>query len=127
MQHGSTQWEHQKRFFKYIVPVILIAFLFNIPKFFESQTARDDNGTLKINTTDLRENPHYSVYYSSLGGGFTLSFLPSVLLVFLNYKIHRTIKSQPTFGEQESFHAREFQLKRIVNCNTRIKEPISSA
>ena len=112
MTHRSSNWEHRKRFFVYFVPVLLTASLFNLPKFFESQTAIDNNGTLKIDTTDLRENPYYTVYYSSLGRGFVLSFLPSVLLVLLNYKIYRTIKSQPRFGEQESFHAKEFQLRR---------------
>ena len=106
------QSDNLKRFIRYLIPVILTAFLFNIPKFLESKTAHGTNGTLKIDTTDLRENPYYSVYYSSLGRGFVLSFLPSVLLVFLNYKIYRVLKSQPNIMNNDSFRAKEFVVKR---------------
>ena len=109
---GSTQPANTKRLMMYLIPVLTTAFLFNIPKFLESKTAEGPNGTLKIDTTDLRENPYYAVYYSSLGRGFVLSFIPSLLLVWLNYKIYRVMKSQPNFLDQQSFRAKEFQIKR---------------
>ena len=96
----------------YLIPVILTAFLFNIPKFFESKAVRNQNGTLRIDTTELRENPYYSVYYSSLIRGFTLSFLPSVLLLILNYKIYRVMKSQPDVMGNQSIRGKEYQMKR---------------
>ena len=96
----------------YLIPVILTAFLFNIPKFFESKAVRNHNGTLKIDVTDLRENPYYSVYYSSVGRGFILSFLPSVMLIVLNYRIYRTMKAQPNIVDQQSIRGKEYQIKR---------------
>ena len=96
----------------YLIPVILTAFLFNIPKFFESKAVRNENGTLRIDITDLRENPYYSVYYSSLGRGFILSFLPSVMLFVLNYRIYRMMKSQPNIVDQQSIRGKEYQIRR---------------
>ena len=125
MHQGQYQ-SCQRRLFKYLIPVILFALLFNIPKFFEAtishktlQIAESDNNSNSnettvwrnvtktfIDTTDLRENPYYSIYYNTVGRGAVLSFLPSVLLIGLNYKIYRKIKSQPVIMVQENFQLR---------------------
>lgn len=109
--HGSHT-DHCRRLIMYLIPVIFTAFLFNIPKFFESRAVRNQNGTLRIDTTELRENPYYSVYYSSIIRGFTLSFLPSVLLLILNYKIYRVMKSQPDVMGNQSIRGKEYQMER---------------
>ena len=94
------------------MPVVFTAILFNIPKFFEAKTVPDKDDTLKIDTTDLRENPYYSIYYNTLGRGAALSFLPSVFLILLNYKIYKAMKSHPDVVNQETIRGREFQIKR---------------
>ena len=106
------QKENRKRLKIYLLPVVLTAIVFNIPKFFEAKLSFDQDKTTKIEATDLRENPYYSIYYFNLGRGAVLSFLPSIFLVLLNYRIYREMKSQPVVVTRESVRAKEFQIKK---------------
>ena len=92
---------------RYLVPVLLMAIVLNIPKFFEAKISynggRYENVT-KIDTTELRENPYYSIYSNARGA--VLSLIPSLLLACLNYKIYSKMKSQPDILAQESMQQR---------------------
>ena len=104
----------KKRVIKYLVPVSLLSFAINIPKFFESKVEYADessyfddyetndynatessNGTVEagdlepyISLTDLRTHPWYSSY-NSWSRFLLLGLIPFCLLVFFNTKIYR--------------------------------------
>lgn len=124
----------RRRLFKYVVPVVLISTLVNLPKFFESrvETSRfpvlppgfrlDQDGILFLNdtqlnrslhteeewvdltggfnveditfnverriaVTDLRKNPHYTIYYNNWTRLFVIGIIPYLLLIYFNYKV----------------------------------------
>ena len=82
----------RKRVIKYLVPVSLLSFAFNIPKFFESKVDyyQENNVTLTpyISLTELRTHPSYSLY-NSWSRFFILGLIPFCSLVFFNTKIYR--------------------------------------
>ena len=110
----------KKRLFKYVVPVVFISILVNLPKFFESYVEErkipllpigyylGENGTVYANGTllenftvddvefeysyyiqvsDLRKNPHYTTYYTNWTRFFILGIIPTILLIYFNYKV----------------------------------------
>ena len=95
------------RLIRFLIPVLLMAIILNIPKFFEAKLSYDGGrygNDTTIDTTELRENPYYSIYSNSRG--VVLSLIPSVLLAYLNYKIYTKMKSQPDIFAQESMQLR---------------------
>lgn len=106
----------RSRVIKYLVPVSLLSFGFNIPKFFESKveysnssyyddysTEEEGNDSLiasstaepyyseeiepYISLTELRTHPTYSLY-NSWSRFFILGLIPFCALVFFNTKIY---------------------------------------
>ena len=91
----------RKRLVKYVGPVFLLAFVFNIVKFFEARITyravyEDANQTTvlawepMLEVAELRTHPVYSAYnnWSRL---LVLGIFPFVLLVFFNTKIYNDI------------------------------------
>ena len=81
----------------YITPVIIIALVLNIPKFFESETVyRNIKGSNKtattIGVTALRLHPNYITYYGMWTRLLVTGVLPLFLLAFLNSKIYLAIR-----------------------------------
>ncbi|TRY77068.1 hypothetical protein TCAL_00022 [Tigriopus californicus] len=83
----------------YIIPVILIALLLNIPKFLESETVAVKTGGLfsnetktKVRVTDLRTHPTYITYYWMWTRLLATGILPLVVLAILNSKIYLSIR-----------------------------------
>ena len=105
-----------KRVLKYLIPVIVLSILFNIPKFFEAKVvwttsssssinddAMDDkNGTLgtttysspSIGITDLRRKNAFYSSYNAWSRLFVLGLIPFILLVFFNVKIYKDISER---------------------------------
>ena len=63
--------EIRKRLLKFLVPVILFSFAFNIPKFFETQAVivpytdpetNETDYTVQLNVTKMRVDPIYSSF-----------------------------------------------------------------
>ena len=93
----------RKRLLKYVGPVCVLAFMFNIVKFFEADivwaalTVQGHNGTehiigyeAQLQVAELRTHPAYSAYnnWSRL---LILGIIPCLLLVFFNTKIYKDI------------------------------------
>ena len=89
----------RKRLIKYVGPVFVIAFFFNIVKFFEATVSHrliHDNHTeltyyeARLEVAELRTHPIYSAYnnWSRL---LILGIVPFTLLVFFNTKIYNDI------------------------------------
>ena len=81
----------------YITPVVIIAILLNIPKFFESETKYRENKetnttTTSIAVTDLRLHPDYITFYWMWTRLLTTGVIPFLLLALLNSKIYLAIR-----------------------------------
>jgi hypothetical protein len=89
----------QVRFLKYLLPVISLSVLFNIPKFFEAEISFDGsqlNSTEiqlpTIDITSLRKNPDYAIYYHNWARLAVLGIVPFVMLVYFNTKIYNDLQ-----------------------------------
>ena len=81
----------------YITPVVLVAMILNIPKFFESETtyrtSKGDNTTItSIGVTSLRLHPDYITYYWMWTRLLTTGVIPFLVLALLNSKIYLAIR-----------------------------------
>jgi hypothetical protein len=89
----------QVRFLKYLLPVISLSVLFNIPKFFEAEISFDENQQNSteiqlptIDITSLRKNPDYAIYYHNWARLAVLGIVPFVMLVYFNTKIYNDLQ-----------------------------------
>ncbi len=81
----------------YIFPVLLLAFLLNVPKFFESETVvvadpRFNSSSSRIKITELRMDPHYITYYTMWTRLLATGVIPLLVLALLNSKIYLSIR-----------------------------------
>ncbi|TRY78311.1 hypothetical protein TCAL_05014 [Tigriopus californicus] len=92
----STTQSVTKRVLKLSGPVFVIAFLINIPKFFETklkETMNNDTQTLQVSyvVTRLRKNPIYINYYVNWFRLLGTGVLPMLALIYLNINIYLKI------------------------------------
>ena len=83
-----------RRILVYIIPVTLISFAFNTPKFMEV-TLTQNNGTNEVDASQTRRDPTFSFWYTlSLIWHPTLTtgVLPFIGLVYMNTQIFLTIR-----------------------------------
>ena len=99
--------------FSYVVPVLLMALILNVPKFLEAQftwTPIDDNGTILndsqlatlndsqveyqigYQTTELRDDPNYIQFYINWTRLITTGLIPMGALIYFNFGIFRGIQ-----------------------------------
>ena len=90
----------------YIIPVVVLAIVLNVPKFLESETVltkaanaslSDDDDeysgpTTKIKVTDLRTDPIYITYYWMWTRLLATGAIPFLILALLNTKIYLSIR-----------------------------------
>ena len=89
----------RKRFAKYLLPVIVVSILFNIPKFLEAKIKMLKEGdvgynnvtTAAIDVTDLRIHPTYAIY-TNWSQSLVLGFIPAAFLVYFNTKIYLDVR-----------------------------------
>ena len=96
--------EQQKLICSYVIPVILMAMLLNIPKFLEAQftwipirnneTGNSDLMEYEIGykTTDLRDDPNYIQFYINWTRLITTGIIPMGALIYFNFGIFRGIQ-----------------------------------
>ena len=85
-----------KRLLVYVVPVTVLSFSLNIPKFMEI-TVRETNGTNVVDPSQTRKDPTFIFWYTlSLIWHPTLTtgVLPFLALAFMNLKIFLGIRKQ---------------------------------
>ena len=83
-----------KRILVYVIPVTLLSFALNIPKFMEV-TVTQNNGTNEVDTSQTRRDPTFIFWYTlSLIWHPTLTtgVLPFIGLVYMNMKIYIGIR-----------------------------------
>ena len=90
-----------KRILVYVIPVTLLSFALNIPKFMEV-TVTQNNGTNEVDTSQTRRDPTFIFWYTlSLIWHPTLTtgVLPFIGLVYMNMKIYIGIRQSRQVGE----------------------------
>lgn len=103
----------------YIVPVVVVSIMLNIPKFLEVQLEVNDEGVPSYKLTNLRLNQTYIRVYIMWTRLFSTAVIPVSLLIFLNLRIIcdllcRTSKVQ-RFGSVKR-QRKEMNLCLILLC-----------
>lgn len=94
--------------FSYVIPVLLLSIVLNIPKFMEVRftwtPVEYENGTVVENVTEytmdfelteLRDNPQYIRYYIMWTQLITTGIIPMGALIYFNFGIFRGIQVLP--------------------------------
>ena len=89
----------KRRMFRYVGPVLLLALLLNITKFFEGYVVQKDDGRFIIEVSNLRKNSLYSaitkwsrsMFLGIIPLGFSLYFNAKVFL-----KLQQNRRRQPS-------------------------------
>ena len=105
----------------YIVPVVLVSFALNVPKFMEVELEimEDENGTAVpyLASSDLRHNEHYVRIYIMWTRLFSTAIIPVSMLLFLNTRIIMDLISSNVqrFGSARRLR-KEINLCLILLC-----------
>ena len=103
IQFNITKVKSSKviHFLTFILPALVLAFIFNIPKFFETELVqivqfnKDENITEEIydyEITSLRMNPEYIFYYIHTARLIVMGILPFLYLLVINILTFMKIK-----------------------------------
>ena len=88
----------KRRMVRYVGPVLLLALLLNITKFFEAYVDRRNNGRFIIRISSLRKNPLYSAI-TKWSRSMFLGVIPLGLILYFNAKVflklHENSKRHP--------------------------------
>ncbi|XP_040583738.1 FMRFamide receptor-like [Lepeophtheirus salmonis] len=77
----------------YVVSVVMLAFVYNIPRFFEISTIHNTTyNQTELVPTSLRTNPLYVKFYIAWMYVIFMYIIPFVSLAILNFKIYRTVR-----------------------------------
>ena len=93
-----------KRMMMYIVPVTVLSFIFNIPKFIEV-TTNDNNGTTEVDASETRKDPTYIFWYTLSmiwHPTLTTGVLPFIGLLYMNLQIFLGIRKTRTVRSELS-------------------------
>ena len=83
---------HRGRLLAYLIPVTILAVLFNIPKFFEIQVVEDEEGNIFTDITAVRTNHFYITYYHNWFRLLAIGILPFAAILVLNIKIYLAMR-----------------------------------
>ena len=83
---------HKHRLLQYLIPIILLSILFNVPKFLESQILYDQDGLPYNFPTDLRFDYLYNALYHCWFRLIFLGIIPFAVISCLNIRIYCAIK-----------------------------------
>jgi len=115
---------HSRKAWFYIIPVVIMAFLLNSPKFFEIEihyeTDKTTNETYPTyRPTQLRTNEHYIKGYQMWTRLFSTALIPVASLLFLNIQIMNDIlsssKKTQRFGSDRR-QRKEINLSIVLLC-----------
>ena len=90
---------------RYLIPVLMLAIIINISKFFEAYVITKENGDYSIKVSNLRRNGIYSAITNWMRLIF-MSALPLLIIVFFNFKVYKDVKerSQRSFERKNLKH-----------------------
>ena len=110
--------------FSYVIPVVFIAILLNIPKFLEARFEWKNstlNGTteyeLSYTITELRDDPNYIQFYINWTRLITTGIIPMTALIYFNFGIFRGIQmTHERVKKKNKQRASEMNLAAILLC-----------
>eukprot|EP00093_Oithona_nana_P011486 11486.XXX_567098_570577_1 [CDS] Oithona nana genome sequencing. len=120
----------RRRTLCYVVPVLLMALILNVPKFLEAQftwTPIEANGTILndsqveyqigYQTTELRDDPNYIQFYINWTRLITTGLIPMGALIYFNFGIFRGIQmTHERVKKKNKQRASEMNLAAILLC-----------
>ena len=95
---------HRGHLITYLLPITFLAIIFNIPKFFESQVSRDEDGLLFVDITELRTNHVYITYYHNWLRLLVIGILPFMAIAFLNISIYLAVRKRRNARRMQDVH-----------------------
>ena len=109
----------KRRMFRYVGPVLLLALLMNITKFFEAYVDRRNNGRFIIRISSLRKNPLYSAI-TKWSRSMFLGVIPLGLILYFNAKVflklHQNSKRHPR-NKQNTDDKTKRQVSIVISSN----------
>ncbi|TRY73705.1 hypothetical protein TCAL_00917, partial [Tigriopus californicus] len=119
----TTRYSVQRRTLSYILPVILVSVILNVPKFLETRyywrpSMSNPNETeLAFGVSDLRGDPNYIRFYINWTRLITTGLVPMVALIFFNWNIFRGIQmTHERTRKKNKQKASEMNLAAILLC-----------
>ena len=111
------------RFCKLIIPVLLVSIILTIPWFFEyrvSKTKKSLSGQPKLEASDFRWSPIYSLTYIAIYSLLLLALIPTVSLIVQSCKIYRAIQisNRSVSKRNEMDHNRRIYNKKCLDSKT---------
>ena len=76
-----------KRMCRYVGPVVFLAILLNITKFFEAYIVHTEKGEISLRVSSMRKDPLYSAI-SKWTRLFILGLFPFCIILYLNFKVY---------------------------------------
>ena len=86
---SANQTSRRKKITQYVLPVVILSLIVNIPRFFCYQV---NNG--RVERTELRRNFHFVVVYNNFVTNILTVFGPITLLMFYNWNIYLFISEK---------------------------------
>ena len=95
---------------RYVGPVVFLAVLLNITKFFEAYVVHNDDGKILLRVSSIRKDPLYSAI-SKWIRLFILGIFPFGIILYLNFKVYMKL------CQRSKNHNSSFQNARIPDTN----------
>ena len=99
-----------RRMCRYVGPVVFLAVLLNITKFFEAYVVHNDDGKILLRVSSIRKDPLYSAI-SKWIRLFILGIFPFCIILYLNFKVYIKL------SQRSKNHGSSFQNARIPDTN----------
>ena len=80
---------------RYVGPVVFLAILLNITKFFEAYVVHTEKGEISLRVSSMRKDPLYSAI-SKWTRLFILGLFPFCIILYLNFKIYMKLSQRAT-------------------------------
>jgi len=128
----TAKYSVKRRTACYVIPVLLIAIILNVPKWMETKykwTPVESNSTnlteseaeieykMEFEISELRDNPNYIHYYVNWTRLLTTGLIPMVMLIYFNFGIFRGIQmTHERTKKQNKGRASEMNLAAILMC-----------
>ena len=90
-----------KRMCRYVGPVVFLAILLNITKFFEAYVVHTEKGEISLRVSSMRKDPLYSAI-SKWTRLFILGLFPFGIILYLNFKVYMKL-NQRSMNHRSSY------------------------
>ena len=100
---------------RYVGPVIFLAILLNITKFFEAYVVHNDDGKILLRVSSIRKDPLYSAI-SKWTRLFILGIFPFGIILYVNFKVYIKLRERSMNHDSSFRNARPPESNDIQVC-----------